>query len=87
MLNGVVLKDYYPGIFLEGKSRKTEKNGLCPRRDFVFFRFLLCILSIVLCHDYTFFAFCPYCTKHKHPCSRRDSNPQPQQVIGRRPSP
>jgi hypothetical protein len=26
-------------------------------------------------------------TTDKHPCPRRDSNPQPQQTIGRRPSP
>ena len=37
------------------------------------------------------FAFCPYCTTHNTnihaPCPRRDSNPQFQQAIGRRPSP
>ena len=26
-------------------------------------------------------------TQHKHPCPRRDSNPQSQQVIGHRPTP
>jgi hypothetical protein len=28
-----------------------------------------------------------YCTRDKHPCPRRDSNPQSQQALGRRPTP
>jgi hypothetical protein len=52
--------------------------------------FVLCTLSLLLCPHCPDFAFCPLLTKHtqiKHPCPRRDSNPQSQQVIGRRPSP
>ena len=42
---------------------------------FVLIVLTLCLLSLL------------YDTQHKHPCPRRDSNPQSQQAIGRRPSP
>ena len=38
--------------------------------------FFICILPFVLILHHT---------QHKHPCLRRDKNPQPQQAIGRRP--
>jgi hypothetical protein len=43
------------------------------------FLFLDCTLSVLLCPDCPGFAFCSYytTTRHKHPCPRRDSKPNP----------
>ena len=53
------------------------------------FLFCICTLFVLLCPDCP--GFLPFVgtvqhTQHKHPCSLRDSNPQSQQAIGRRPS-
>ena len=64
-------------------------------RKYRFYRdFFSCSLFII--HPYLF--LCPDCpgfcllsllcnTQHKHPCLRRDSNPQSQQASGHRPNP
>jgi hypothetical protein len=60
-----------------GKSR--------PHRDFFVFSCTLYFIRTWFFVLIVLFAFCLY-LQHKHPSSRRDSNPQPQQAIGRRPS-
>ena len=42
--------------------------------------FVLIVLAFAFSSNWT-------TTQYKHPCPRQDSNPQPQQAIGRRPSP
>ena len=67
------------------QSERVQKISSPPR-----FFLALCTLSVLLCADCPGFGFCPllYNTQHKHPCSRRDSNPHCQQATGRRrPSP
>ena len=49
----------------------------------------LCTLSVLVSLSWVSWLF-PFVltaqhTQHKHPCPRRDSKPQPQQAIGRRP--
>jgi hypothetical protein len=86
-----------PGSFTFEKKPGTRRIGGCagPRTRlegcgkfspvlsctlyFIRTRFLV---SIVL---HSAFGF-TYNTQHKYPCCRPDSNPQPQQAIGRRPS-
>ena len=43
---------------------------------------------LIILHFASFCFFSPlYLQQHRHPCPRRDSNPQPQQAISCRPSP
>ena len=59
----------------------------CPGRDFfVFFCSLYFNRTRFFVLISLHFAFA-YNTKHKHPSHPQDSNPEPQQAIGRRPSP
>ena len=65
----------------------TRDKYPCHRRGFLF---VLCTLSVLLCPDCPALPFVLYCTthtKHEHSFPLRDSKPQPQQAIGRRPLP
>ena len=74
-----------------GHRAGLEGYGKCsPHRKFFVISRTLFILNpyLFLCRDCTvFFVLTVQHTQLKHPCSRWDSNPQPQQVIGRKSSP
>ena len=55
-----------------------------PRQDFLFCSLYFILVLIVLAVP---FILTVQHTQHKHPCPRRDSNPQSQQAIGRRHAP
>ena len=66
-----------------GKSR--------PTGNYFVFSYTMFVLHPYLCLCLDCPAFCllvfTYNTQHKHSCPRRDSKPQPQHAIVRRPSP
>ena len=79
---------------LGGPQGRLGGCGKCRPHGYFF------LYSLVLCSCFirTSFFLCPDCpgfylvsllydTQHKHPCPRRDSNPQPQQATSRRSSP
>jgi hypothetical protein len=69
----------------------TNEKNLAPTGTFFFISFCIlyfirtCFFVLIVLH-FAFFVFTCN-TQHKHPCPRWDSNPQPQHVIDRRPSP
>ena len=68
----------------------AEKSG--PHRGFFFFflySLVLCFYFIRICRFVLIVLHCAfaYNTLHKYQCPRQNLNPQPQQVIGRSPSP
>jgi hypothetical protein len=71
---------------------RTTQTSISPAGIFSLSLSLSVLLSVLVYFVLIVLAlpFCPYCstlTTDKHPCLRRYSNPQPQQAIGRRPSP
>jgi hypothetical protein len=66
-----------------GRGRKT-----LPPPGFFLYSLVLCLYFILCLHcpPFCLLVF-TYNTQHKHPCPRRDSNPQSQQASGYRPTP
>ena len=75
------------GVWMEPKACLEGCREYRPHQDFLFslsILYLHCFVVIVLA---LLFVLIVQHTQHKHPCPRRDSNPQPKQAIGCRPSP
>ena len=79
----------------EGSARRrdlclttlTKETSMPPPRFVYSFFFFLCTCFFVLIVLAMPFVLTVQHTQHKHPCPRRDSNSQPQQASGHRPTP